>query len=122
MRRRPAKVILDLFSELNINTHAKAQNAKEGLTLPMDLYGELASGCHDHGDWTLHLLQGSLIFDMPEHGKQESNGFARTSFGYTNDIPTRHDCWDGLSLNVCRRKVIELLDDFQTVNAIDTVF
>ena len=69
MRRRPAKVILDLFSEHNINTHAKAQNAKEGLTLPMDLYGELASGCHDHGDWTLHLLQGSLIFDMPEHGK-----------------------------------------------------
>ncbi len=43
-------------SKQNNDTHAKTEDAEEGLTLPVNLHCELASWGHDNGNRALHLL------------------------------------------------------------------
>jgi hypothetical protein len=80
----------------------------------MDLNREFASGSHDDCDWTFHLLERTLVFNVPEHGQKESDSFSRSRLRNTNDISTRHDGGNSLRLNRRRGSEIEPLDHVQT--------
>jgi hypothetical protein len=94
--------------------YPKIQDLQKRLALPVDLNSEFASGSHDDCDWTFHLLERTLVFDVPEHRQKESDGFSRSSLRNTNDISTRHDGGNSLRLNRCRGGEIEPLNHVQT--------
>ena len=62
--------------ERDDETHSKTEDTKERLTLPMDLHGQLAGRGHDDCNRTLHLIEWSLVLDVPEHGKKEGDRLA----------------------------------------------
>lgn len=50
-------------------------------------------------DRSLGLFQGSLVHDVSEHGQQEGDGFPTSSLSNANEVSSRHDSRDCLSLD-----------------------
>lgn len=80
----------------------------------MNLGGEFASRRHDQANRSFQRFKWPLILDVTEHGKKERYSLSRSSFGYADDIPSRHNGRYRLRLDWTRSIIAELFDDFQT--------
>lgn len=61
-----------------------------------NLSDQLSCGCHDEGDGSIVLLNGPLVFDVPQQRQHKREGLPTASLGDADAVSPTHDDWKRL--------------------------
>ena len=112
----PSFEISDLLTDPCTSIHAHCCQLEwlaELTTFVVDLDSQLPCWGEDHCDRPFLVIKLWLIFDMPQKGKKKGQCLPTASLGNANHVSTRHDGWDGLTLDWCWLLVVLFLDHIQ---------